>query len=72
MRKKKHLNDRMALVSSFLIGEPSDMAGKWAHTSGGRPLHLEIGCGKGKFICETAASNPGIFFIALEKIRTYL
>jgi len=72
MRKKKHLNDRMALVSSFLIGEPSDMAGKWAQISGGRPLHLEIGCGKGKFICETAALNPDIFYIALEKIPDVL
>jgi len=72
MRKKKHLNERMERVASFLIGNPSEMSGKWAQISGGRPLHLEIGCGKGKFICETAASNPDIFFIALEKVPDVL
>lgn len=32
------------------------------------PIHLEIGCGKGKFICETAKRNPDINYIAVEKI----
>lgn len=32
-----------------------------------KPLHMEIGCGKGKFILETAEKNPKINFIAVEK-----
>ena len=32
-----------------------------------RPLHLEIGCGKGGFIAKTAELNPDINFIAFEK-----
>lgn len=31
------------------------------------PVRMEIGCGKGKFILETAARNPEINFIAVEK-----
>ena len=31
------------------------------------PLHIEIGCGKGKFITELAAKNPDINYIAFEK-----
>ena len=31
------------------------------------PIRIEIGCGKGKFITETAAQNPDINFIAVEK-----
>ena len=31
------------------------------------PLRLEIGCGKGKFILETAQNNPDINFLAFEK-----
>lgn len=33
---------------------------------------LEIGCGKGKFVCETAKLNPEVNFIACEKISNVL
>ncbi len=36
------------------------------------PVHLEIGCGKGKFVCETAKLYPGVNFIAVEKISNVL
>ena len=36
------------------------------------PVHLEIGCGKGKFVCETAKSNPEINFVACEKISNVI
>lgn len=36
------------------------------------PVHLEIGCGKGKFICETAQKFPDINFVACEKISNVL
>ena len=34
------------------------------------PLHLEIGCGKGRFIAETAAASPGTNFVAMERDPT--
>ena len=36
------------------------------------PVHLEIGCGKGKFVCETAKMNPEINFVACEKISNVI
>ena len=36
------------------------------------PVHLEIGCGKGKFIVETAKLNPDINFVAVEKISNVI
>lgn len=36
------------------------------------PVCLEIGCGKGKFVCELAARRPDINFIAVEKISNVL
>ena len=36
------------------------------------PVHLEIGCGKGKFVVETALLNPGINFVACEKISNVI
>lgn len=36
------------------------------------PVYLEIGCGKGKFVCETALANPDVNFFACEKISNVL
>ena len=30
------------------------------------PLHVELGCGKGTFVCESARRNPDICYIAFE------
>lgn len=35
-------------------------------------IHLEIGCGKGKFVCELAKLNYDINYIAVEKISNVL
>lgn len=36
------------------------------------PLVLEIGCGKGKFVCEMAKKFPNVNFVACEKISNVL
>ena len=36
------------------------------------PIHVEIGCGKGRFITETSIRNPDINFIAIEREPTIL
>ena len=36
------------------------------------PVYLEIGCGKGRFVCETAKLNLGKNFVACEKISNVL
>ncbi|MDD7043880.1 MAG: tRNA (guanosine(46)-N7)-methyltransferase TrmB [Peptoniphilaceae bacterium] len=41
--------------------------GKWQEVFGNdRPIELEIGAGRGDFICKKALSNPGSNFVALE------
>lgn len=37
-----------------------------------KPLHIEIGCGKGTFIIEKAKQNPNINFIGIEKYESVL
>lgn len=69
MRKKKHTDDRIIACGELLIETPYEMKGKWAEKAQGRMLCLEIGCGKGTFVCETAKRNPDKFFIAVEKVR---
>lgn len=36
------------------------------------PVHLEIGCGKGKFVLEMAKKYPQINFVAVEKISNVI
>ncbi len=36
------------------------------------PVHLEIGCGKGGFVCGMAALHPDINFIAVEKVSNVI
>jgi tRNA (guanine-N7-)-methyltransferase len=33
-----------------------------------QPIHMEIGCGKGKFACDMSKKYPNINFIAVEKV----
>jgi tRNA G46 methylase TrmB len=37
-----------------------------------KPIHLEIGCGKGRFIIETSRRNPDINYVAVERDETIL
>lgn len=37
------------------------------HFKNTNPLHLEIGCGKGRFITETSIQNPDINYVAIER-----
>jgi len=43
-----------------------------SHFTNNNPLHLEIGCGKGRFIIETSKRNPDINYIAIEREPTIL
>ncbi|MGI6577670.1 MAG: tRNA (guanosine(46)-N7)-methyltransferase TrmB [Eubacteriales bacterium] len=72
MRKKKNLTQRMERVKSLLVEDPEKISGSWDSLSSKRPIHLEIGCGKGKFITETAAADPDNFFVGLEKVADVL
>ena len=51
-----------------ILRDPSAYAGKMTeYFDNNQPIHLEIGCGKGRFIAQTAAQNPHINHIAVER-----
>lgn len=69
MRKKPNLLPRMEKTAAVQIKEPETMPGKWRETFPGyKALHLELGCGKGRFTADTAEQNPGMLLIAVEKV----
>ena len=53
---------------SFYVKDPYAAAGSWraAFVRPDAPLWLELGCGKGGFIAETAARCPDINFLAVD------
>ena len=69
VRKKKNLIPRMERCGDRLIREPYSMPGKWRELMPqARELRLELGCGKGRFTAGTAAAEPDVLFIAVERV----
>ncbi len=57
-------------ASPFVVHEPEAMRGRW-HT-GSRPLYIEIGMGKGRFLIETAALHPDADYVGIERYGSVL
>lgn len=81
MRKKKNLDSRLEAVKEYIIEtevEERDFVKAVEEKSllsftelfgNENPIRMEIGCGKGQFVCEIAKRHPDINFIAVEKER---
>ncbi len=73
MRKKKNSQNRIEKCARFLIENPSsetfsDIYAPFPAELRGLPVCLEIGCGKGDFVCGMAKQNPDKLFYAVERI----
>lgn len=59
--------------SAYVINEPEKYKGKWNKVFGNdKPVRIEIGMGKGKFITTLAQQNPDINYIGIEKFSSVL
>lgn len=84
MHKKSHLEERIQACADIVtVADLTDKNMKRAATvkeslnfalifGNSNPVCLEIGCGKGKFVCEMAKAFPRINFLACEKISNVL
>ncbi len=69
MRKKKHGAERIAACSELLIENIEVLKEGFGEVfSTDRPVHMEIGCGKGNFACGMAEKYPDVNFVAVEKV----
>ena len=72
MRKKKHGAERIAACAAYLIEDKAPLktlaSDPTAIFPTARPIHMEIGCGKGSFAVGMAAANPDWNFIAMERV----
>jgi tRNA (guanine-N7-)-methyltransferase len=70
MRKMKNLLPRTEACGDYRITEPQTRQGAWRELMPeATALWVEVGCGKGKFTAETAAANPDVLLIAIERCR---
>ena len=69
MRARGHLEERLEGCRDITLENYDNAARDFI---GSNPLHIEIGCGKGTFITETALKNPDIRYIAIEKVSNVI
>lgn len=69
MRKKKNLLPRMEACDRWQIKDPTALRGVWRTLlPHAREIRVELGCGKGRFTAQTAAAEPDVLLIAVEKV----
>lgn len=68
MRKKRNGQKRLRMLSSIIFTDPAALADPSSVFAADFPLRLEIGCGKGDFICGISEKEPDYNYIAMEKV----
>lgn len=60
----------MEACGALWIRDGRELKGNWRSLMPqARALRLEVGCGKGKFTVETAAAEPDVLLIAVERVQ---
>ncbi len=73
VHKKKHGTERLEACGNIVIKDLRVEGSTSEQLFGNsNPLRLEIGCGKGDFIVGTAAKEPNVNFLAIEKVSDVL
>ena len=73
MRKKPNVGPRMEACAPVWVQSPEALRGNWRSLlPGAKELRVEVGCGKGKFTVETAAAEPEVLIVAIERVREAL
>lgn len=79
--KNFNLEERLTRYASAIVQRPKNLRGHWktwCHTqtwddahkrflqTSFRELHIDLGCGKGDFLIESAQRNPDILFVGID------
>ncbi|WP_281889932.1 tRNA (guanosine(46)-N7)-methyltransferase TrmB [Paenibacillus sp. YYML68] len=67
LRGRKGIKEALEAQPELVILEPHEYKGKWRDVFGNdRPIHVELGMGKGRFISELSARNPQVNYIGID------
>ncbi|WP_059103766.1 tRNA (guanosine(46)-N7)-methyltransferase TrmB [Shouchella shacheensis] len=73
LRHKPWAREEIQKRPHIVVQEPGENRGKWKGIFGdGRPLHVEVGTGKGQFLTEMAKLHPATSFIGVERYESVL
>lgn len=73
VKKKKHGAERLEACGKIVIKDLRAEGNTALQLFGNdNPIRIEIGCGKGDFIVGTAAKEPDVNFLAVEKVSDVL
>jgi tRNA (guanine-N7-)-methyltransferase len=73
LRNVKYAKALIDAHPNYVITKPKLHQGMWSQVFGNNhPIEVEIGCGKGKFIFESALKNPDKNFIGIEKFDSVI
>ena len=74
MRLRNITGSREVIAENeFVIHDPEKRRGRWKSVFGNdRPIRLEIGMGKGRFLMTLAAQHPEINYLGIEKYSSVL
>ena len=67
MRRKPNLEPRLEKCAAVMLENPAEYRGRWAESFGFEAVHVELGCGKGRFTADVAESAPEILLVAIER-----
>ncbi|MDX9872988.1 MAG: tRNA (guanosine(46)-N7)-methyltransferase TrmB [Clostridia bacterium] len=69
MRRLAGIDRKLEKLAGRIYFRPEEMKGRWAEVFGNdRPLHLELGSGKGSFLGGMALKYPDVNFLGLERV----
>ncbi|AFH59750.1 tRNA (guanosine(46)-N7)-methyltransferase TrmB [Paenibacillus caseinilyticus] len=67
LRGRKGIKEALEAQPELVVLEPEMYKGKWSEAFGNdRPIHVEFGMGKGRFISQLSALNPEINYIGVD------
>lgn len=73
LRNKPWAKEKIEQHPQYVIPNPEMLKGRWQEVFDvPRPLHIEIGSGKGRFITEMAKANPDINYIGIEIFQSVI
>ncbi len=73
LRNVRYAKETIKKYNDVVIDSSEIHKGKWNKIfQNTNPIYLEIGCGKGKFIYESALKYPNINFIGIEKFDSVI
>ena len=68
MRKKPNLEPRLKKCAALMIDNPVEYRGRWKESFGSfAGVHVELGCGKGRFTADCAEASGEILLVAVER-----